>query len=165
MYVKATCILGPGGKPCSGEEPTTVASGLVTLEQEAPGGPIRITYEVSGLTPGAHGFHVHEFADFSNGCASAGPHYNPHGKTHGGPEDEERHVGDLGNIVADESGSAKGVIVDSQIQLSGEFTVVGRSIMLHADPDDLGKGGHELSPTTGNAGARIACGEIKLSAE
>jgi superoxide dismutase, Cu-Zn family len=40
------------------------------------------------LAPGLHGFHVHEFADFSNGCVSAGPHYNPFGAQHGGPEDE-----------------------------------------------------------------------------
>ena len=122
----------------------------------------KITYAFNGLAPGPHGFHVHEFADFSNGCVSAGPHYNPHGKTHGGPEDETRHVGDLGNIVADESGVARGEMVDGLIKLSGEFSVIGRSMMVHADVDDLGKGGHDLSPTTGNAGARIACGEIKL---
>lgn len=45
---------------------------------------------------------------------------------------------------------------------SGEHSVIGRSIMIHADVDDLGKGGHDLSLTTGNAGARLACGEIKL---
>jgi Cu-Zn family superoxide dismutase len=71
-------------------------------------------------------------------------------------------VGDLGNIVADESGVAQGEMVDGLIKLSGEFSVIGRSMMVHADVDDLGKGGHDLSPTTGNAGARIACGEIKL---
>ena len=45
---------------------------------------------MSGLVPGLHGFHIHEFADFSNGCVSAGPHYNPFGATHGGPTDEVR---------------------------------------------------------------------------
>lgn len=45
---------------------------------------------------------------------------------------------------------------------AGEYSVVGRSIMVHADADDLGQGGHELSCTTGNAGARVACGEIQL---
>ena len=162
MSLKAVCVLGPNGKPCSGEEPTVPATGTVTFEQENPEGPTRISFEFSGLAPGPHGFHVHEFADFSNGCLSAGPHYNPHGKKHGAPEDEERHVGDLGNVVADESGNAKGEITDNLIKLSGEFSVVGRSMMIHADVDDLGKGGHDLSLTTGNAGARIACGEIKL---
>jgi len=160
--IRAVCILGPGGKPCSGEEPAIPAHGTVSFEQASSEAPTKITYEISGLAPGPHGFHVHEFADFSNGCLSAGPHYNPHGKKHGGPEDEERHVGDLGNVVADESGVAKGEMNDALIQLSGEFSVIGRSMMVHADVDDLGKGGHDLSPTTGNAGARIACGEIKL---
>ena len=83
------------------------------------------------------------------------------GKNHGAPEDEDRHVGDMGNIVANEAGVAEGTLVDRLIKLSGEYSVVGRSVMVHADPDDLGKGGHELSLTTGNAGARVACGEIK----
>ena len=91
---------------------------------------------------------------------SAGPHWNPHGHSHGGPQDEERHAGDLGNIEADSDGVAEGVISDHLVRLDGEFSVLGRSVMVHADPDDLGKGGHELSLTTGNAGGRIACGEI-----
>merc|ERR1712113_749484 len=70
-----------------------------------------------GLTPGKHGFHIHEKADFSNGCNSAGPHYNPHKKTHGAPTDDERHVGDLGNIEPDGSGVAKGEITDKLIKL------------------------------------------------
>lgn len=48
---------------------------------------------------------------------------------------------------------------------SGVHSVLGRSIMVHADADDLGKGGHALSLTTGNAGSRVACGEIKLVSE
>ena len=99
----------------------------------------------------------------SYGSDSAGPHYNPFGKNHGAPEDEERHVGDLGNIEAGPDGASEGTIVDRLIKLSGEYSVIGRSVMVHADEDDLGKGGHELSLTTGNAGARIACGEIFLS--
>merc|ERR1719265_2612331 len=101
---------------------------------------------------------------------SAGPHYNPHGKTHGAPGDEERHVGDLGNIEAGADGVSKGEIIDRLIKLDGEFTVVGRSMMVHADPDDLGRGDDsergvngKTSKTTGNAGARIACGEIKMA--
>merc|ERR1711920_888844 len=107
-----------------------------------------------------------------DGCNSAGPHYNPHKKTHGAPGDEERHVGDLGNIEPDASGVAKGEIVDKLIKLEGEFSVIGRSFMVHADRDDLGQGNNDqpgpppvngkASKATGNAGARIACGEIKL---
>jgi len=164
MSIKAVCNVAPNGKACDGAaEGAVPVTGVITFEQEAEESPTTITYRVEGLTPGAHGFHVHEFADFSDGCKSAGPHYNPHGKTHGAPGDEERHAGDLGNIVAGEDGVAEGTIVDSQIKLAGEFTVVGRSVMIHADPDDLGAGGHELSPTTGNAGARLACGEIVIA--
>merc|ERR1712045_287027 len=129
--------------------------------------------EIKGLTPGMHGFHVHEKADFSDGCNSAGPHYNPFKKTHGAPEDEERHVGDLGNIEPNADGVAKGEIIDRLIKLEGANTVVGLSMMVHADPDDLGKGDNsepgpppvngKASKATGNAGARIACGKIVLA--
>merc|ERR1712228_322034 len=115
---------------------------------------------------------IHEKADFSNGCLSAGPHYNPFGKTHGAPEDEERHVGDLGNIVVDDKGNSSGSMKDRLVKLFGPTSVVGRSVMVHADPDDLGKGDNsqpgpppvngKASKATGNAGARIACGKIEL---
>ena len=160
--VKATCVVQPNGKSCDGSTGGDVR-GVVNFEQADESGPCTISWRVTGLIPGEHGFHVHEKADFSDGCKSAGPHYNPHGKTHGAPCDEVRHVGDLGNIVAGADGVAEGSIEDHLIKLSGEFTVIGRSMMVHADVDDLGKGGHELSSTTGNAGARIACGEIVAS--
>ena len=98
------------------------------------------------------------------GCKTAGPHYNPHGKTHAGPNDEVRHVGDLGNITAEEG---KDVSIyeheDDLIMLYGEFSVIGRSFVCHKGVDDLGKGGNEESLKTGNAGARLACGVIGLS--
>ena len=76
---------------------------------------------------------------------------------------EERHVGDLGNVIAGEDGNAKYEREDHLINIYGEFSVIGRSFVVHADEDDLGLGGHELSLTTGNAGARLACGVIGLS--
>ena len=97
------------------------------------------------------------------GCKTAGPHWNPEGVTHGGPGDEVRHHGDLGNIVAGEDGKATFRHNDDKLMLYGEHSIIGRSMVCHADPDDLGKGGHELSLTTGNAGARVACGVIGLS--
>ncbi|KAK6141726.1 hypothetical protein DH2020_024528 [Rehmannia glutinosa] len=87
-----------------------------------------------------------------------GPHFNPNGLTHGAPEDEVRHAGDLGNIVANAEGVAEATIVDSQIPLTGPNSVVGRAFVVHELEDDLGKGGHELSLSTGNAGGRLACG-------
>ena len=124
------------------------------------GQAVRCTGKVTGLTPGKHGFHIHQFGDNSNGCMSAGGHFNPKGQTHGAPEDSVRHVGDLGNVIADASGVAAIDLVDAQLALSGENSIVGRSLVVHAGEDDLGKGGHELSATTGNAGGRVGCGVI-----
>lgn len=74
-----------------------------------------------------------------------------------------RHVGDLGNVTAGEIGAAKINIKDKVISLQGEHSIIGRTVVVHDDPDDLGQGGHELSKTTGNAGARLACGVIGLT--
>jgi len=173
--VVATCVASPQGKPCGGGAEAGGAEVVANIAiTKLSDDLVRIDYEVTNLTPGKHAFHIHEKADFSNGCASAGPHYNPHGKTHGAPGDEERHVGDLGNIEAGADGVARGAIYDKLIKVDGEFTVIGRSFMVHADEDDMGTGdnsepgGNGVAPTngkaskaTGNAGARIACGEIK----
>lgn len=86
---------------------------------------------------------------------SAGPHFNPKNLEHGGPDAAVRHAGDLGNIEADASGVAKVNITDKQVSLIGDNSVIGRTLVVHADKDDLGVGGHELSKTTGNAGARL----------
>ena len=153
--VYAICIMHPDGD--SG------VKGLVKMVQE-PGKPTKINAEITGLAPGLHGFHIHQFGNLTQGCKTAGPHYNPHGKTHGGPDDEERHVGDLGNVTAGEDGVAVFEIQkELGIHLSGEFSILGRSCVVHANEDDLGKGGHELSKTTGNAGGRLACGVIGIS--
>uniref|UniRef100_A0A804QG32 Superoxide dismutase [Cu-Zn] n=1 Tax=Zea mays TaxID=4577 RepID=A0A804QG32_MAIZE len=125
-------------------------------------GPTTVTGSISGLKPGLHGFHVHALGDTTNGCMSTGPHFNPVGKEHGAPEDEDRHAGDLGNVTAGEDGVVNVNITDSQIPLAGPHSIIGRAVVVHADPDDLGKGGHELSKSTGNAGGRVACGIIGL---
>ncbi|KAL6516709.1 hypothetical protein OROGR_020014 [Orobanche gracilis] len=104
----------------------------------------------------------HEYGDTTNGCISTGAHFNPNGLTHGAPEDEVRHAGDLGNIVANADGLAEATIVDT-IPLRGPNSVVGRAFVVHELEDDLGKGGHELSLTTGNAGGRLACGVVGLT--
>ncbi|KAM6573763.1 hypothetical protein CsatA_017843 [Cannabis sativa] len=136
--------------------------GVVTLTQDGDG-PTTVNVRITGLTPGPHGFHLHEFGDTTNGCIStglflfSGPHFNPNNLTHGAPEDEVRHAGDLGNIIANAEGVAEATIVDSQIPLNGPNSVVGRALVVHELEDDLGKGGHELSLSTGNAGGRLAC--------
>ncbi|XP_021910155.1 superoxide dismutase [Cu-Zn], chloroplastic [Carica papaya] len=136
--------------------------GVVTLTQEDDG-PTTVNVRVTGLTPGLHGFHLHEYGDTTNGCMSTGAHFNPNNMTHGAPGDEIRHAGDLGNIIANADGVAEATIMDSQIPLSGPNSVVGRAFVVHELEDDLGKGGHELSLTTGNAGGRLACGVVGLT--
>ena len=116
--------------------------------------------EIRGLTPGQHGFHVHEKGDLSQGCTSAGGHYNPKGRQHGAPTDKQRHIGDLGNIMANSAGVATISIIDKKLQLNGEHSVIGRAIVVHADPDDLGRGSHSTSKLTGNAGGRVGCGVV-----
>merc|ERR1712032_1387736 len=103
--LKATSVVGPNGKSCDGTEPEKPCTGVVTLEQPNAD-TITISWDIKNLgEPGSkHGFHVHEKADFSNGCKSAGPHWNPLNLDHGAPEDEIRHVGGLGNITANEPG-------------------------------------------------------------
>ncbi|KAJ7385691.1 Superoxide dismutase [Cu-Zn] [Desmophyllum pertusum] len=123
----------------------------------------KITGKIENLTAGKHGFHVHQFGDGTSGCTSAGPHFNPTGKTHGGPTDEVRHYGDLGNITAGDNGVATIDITDKLVSIVGKDSVVGRTIVVHAKVDDLGKGGDEESLKTGNAGARQACGVIGIS--
>jgi Cu-Zn family superoxide dismutase len=122
------------------------------------GDEILITGEITGLTPGMHAFHVHEFGDCSAPDAmSAGAHFNPDKKPHGGPHADERHVGDLGNIQADADGKVTLDMRDKMIRLQGPHSIIGRSLIVHAVADDL------KSQPAGNAGARIACGVIGVA--
>ncbi|SPN99949.1 Superoxide dismutase [Cu-Zn] [Cephalotrichum gorgonifer] len=153
--VKAVCVIRGDAQ----------VKGTVVFEQESESSPTTITWDISGHDANAkRGMHVHAFGDNTNGCTSAGPHFNPHGKTHGAPSDENRHVGDLGNIETDAQGNSKGTVTDNFIKLIGPHSVVGRTVVVHAGTDDLGKGGNEESLKTGNAGARPACGVIGISA-
>ena len=126
---------------------------------------LRIEIDLVGLRKNAqHGFHVHECGDMSLGCESMCAHFNPYGKTHGCPGAKERHVGDLGNLQTDAYGKAKYVMYDDQIKLRGtKCNIIGRGLIIHADRDDCGKGGHETSLTTGNSGKRIACAVIGIA--
>ncbi|KAK2160390.1 hypothetical protein LSH36_134g02011 [Paralvinella palmiformis] len=127
------------------------------------GNIVTLTGEITGLEPGKHGFHVHEFGDNTNGCTSAGGHFNPYGKEHGAPDDENRHAGDLGNVIAGDDGKAVINITDSLVKLTGPNSVIGRTLVVHVGVDDLGRGGDEESKKTGNAGGRHACGVIGIT--
>ncbi|OWM73743.1 hypothetical protein CDL15_Pgr026847 [Punica granatum] len=113
--------------------------GTITLTQK-DNGPTTVNVRVTGLAPGPHGFHLHEYGDTTNGCISTGAHFNPNNMKHGAPEDRVRHAGDLGNIVANADGVAEATIVDNQIPLSGPNAVIGRALVVHELEDDLGKG-------------------------
>ena len=113
------------------------------------------------VSPGALSALSHAFAAVFSGISTGG-HYNPFGLTHGAPDSANRHVGDLGNIVADASGTAVGVFEDTQLALSGDTTVVGRSVVLHEAIDDLGLGSESDSLTTGHTGGDLRA--VKLSA-
>ena len=129
-------------------------SGTVTFTPVADG--VQVHAEIAGLTPGKHGFHVHEFGDCSAADASsAGAHFNPTNQPHAGPDTAARHEGDMGNVEADASGNAKVDYVDHQISLTNDAkSAIGRSVVVHAKPDDL------KTQPSGDSGARIACGVI-----
>lgn len=134
-------------------------SGTIHLSEERNG--VRIKYNITGLSDGKHGFHIHEYGDLTDGCTSACSHFNPFNKPHGGLHSKERHLGDLGNIIS-KNNVSKGSIFAEKITLesSKKTSVVGRMIIVHEDEDDLGQGGDLESTKTGNAGKRLACGVI-----
>ncbi|XP_043512409.1 copper chaperone for superoxide dismutase isoform X1 [Frieseomelitta varia] len=128
---------------------------------ETPDGCL-IDGTVDGLTPGEHGIHIHECGDISQGCDSVGKHFNPNNTLHGGPEDDisRRHVGDLGNIVVNNSGRATFRMIDKLVKIPD---VIGRSLIITEKSDDLGRGINPESKINGNSGNRLACGIIARS--
>lgn len=139
--------------------PTTNSNVRGTVDfYETPKG-VRVVAKVTGLTPGKHGFHIHDKGDCSApDASSAGSHFNPTGAKHGGPTDAVRHAGDFGNITADASGNGTYEAVDKHISFDGPNSIIGRGVIVHANPDDL----VSQTPTPGNAGPRVACGAIKM---
>jgi superoxide dismutase, Cu-Zn family len=128
-------------------------AGVIRLKQEK--GYVQVTGEVTGLTPGKHGFHIHMYGDASApDGTSAGGHYNPHGQPHGGPMSKQRHGGDLGNINANAQGAAEVNVKANGLEL---HHVLGRSIVVHGGVDDL------KSQPSGNAGPRVGIGVIGLA--
>lgn len=131
-------------------------SGTVTFTKEADG--VLVVADLTGLTPGLHGFHVHEKGDCSApDASSAGGHFNPTNMPHGAPDDAKRHVGDFGNVEADTTGKAHWERLDKVVSLSGPDSVIGRAVIVHQGKDDL------KSQPSGDAGARGACGVIEAT--
>ena len=144
----AVAVLAPGA---NGE-----VRGQVTFREETEG--VRVIANIQGLTPGKHGFHIHEKGDCSApDFSSAGGHFNPLGRPHGGPTDPEHHVGDFGNIEANQEGVARLERVFSWLTFTGTNSILGRSVIVHEKADDL------KSQPSGDAGARLACGIISTT--
>lgn len=134
----------------------STASGIVRFEVVSNG--VKVVADLAGLTPGAHGFHIHEFGDCSSDDGlSAGGHFNPGSMPHSMPAAQQRHVGDMGNVIADSSGNAHLEYVDPVIALSGNNSVIGRGVIVHEKADDL------KTQPTGAAGGRVVCGAIGIT--
>ena len=130
--------------------------GVVTFTKAAEG--MRIVADVTGLTPGKHGFHIHEYGDCSAPDGkSTGGHFNPTGAPHAAPTSPQRHEGDMGNLEADSSGKAHLDLMDQMMTMSGDKSIIGRAIIVHEKADDL------HSQPSGDAGGRVACGVIGIA--
>ena len=157
----------------------TKVIGYIQFEQTS-NGKTHISGELEGLPTGEHGMHIHTKGDSRQCCSKLGDHYNPYNLSHGDRTSVNRHVGDMGNITFDENGKCKFEFDDDLIKISRQFSVtckcssftlanspcscftsvIGRSIIIHENKDDLGKTTHTDSKTTGNSGKRIAYGII-----
>jgi superoxide dismutase, Cu-Zn family len=137
--------------------PTSGSSvkGKVSFTKAASG--IRVRAEISGLTPGEHGFHVHEYGVWSEDGMSSGGHFNPTMEKHAGIDSKKRHVGDLGNITANSNGNATLDVEDAHMSFHGATSIVGRGVVVHEKADDL------KSQPAGNAGARLAVGVVGVA--
>lgn len=143
--VAAICYL----EPTEGND----VSGVVHFIPQSDG--VRVVGKITGLTPGKHGFHIHQYGDLKKADGtSMGGHFNPTGQEHSSPEMAARHIGDLGNITADDSGVAKFDFVDPLLRFMGPENILGRGVVVHAGEDDL------TSQPTGAAGSRVAVGVI-----
>ena len=119
---------------------------------------VKIVATFKKLPPGKHGFHIHESGDLREGCKSCCAHYNPSNTEHSGLDGG--HAGDLGNIKTDDEGNCSMSIKTDKFMVDD---ILGRSIIIHEDEDDLGLGNESDSKTTGHSGARIACSVIGIS--
>lgn len=138
--------------------------GVANLEETRENGPVRIKVEIHGLEPGRqHGFHIHKLGNLEHGADSLCEHYNPTNKKHGGLNEDNAHVGDLGNLYVNSKGDINRTFIAKNIRLRGDKNVIGRSMVIHENKDDLGRGNFADSTTTGHSGKRILYGIIGIN--
>lgn len=113
---------------------------------------VKISGTINGLTEGKHGFHVHTGMT----CDEPGGHFAPKTDEHGAPTEQAHHLGDLGNLVADSTGTARYEMMDDRLSLNGPQSIVGRALIVHAGED-----GFNPQPS-GDSGTKIGCGVIEL---
>lgn len=135
-------------------------TGMLALSPDNHG--LHIQGSLRGLKANSeHGFHVHETGDCSApDAASAGAHFNPAGVDHGKHGEGTHHAGDIPNVVANGQGEATVNLHLTGVTMGdgGQQDVLGRALVVHADPDDYS------SQPAGNSGARVACGVISAPA-
>ncbi|MEP6937094.1 MAG: superoxide dismutase family protein [Chthoniobacterales bacterium] len=154
----ASAFAGDSTKAIAVLHPTTGSNVAGTVTFTASGDQVKVVADITGLTSGKHGFHIHEFGDCSDPkAASAGGHFNPANHQHGAPDASDRHAGDLGNIEADASGKAHLDLTDKVMKLTGSDSIIGHAVIVHEKADDL------KTQPTGDAGGRLACGVIGVA--
>ena len=138
---------------------TPKIQGEVCFYQKKGGVEVRCVF--TRLPPGEHGFHIHRAGDLrGEGCKLACDHWHKGRPTiHGGPPSHKgpRHTGDLGNLNLNGKESLEKTLFLKHVVLEELY---GRSVIIHEDEDDYGRGPHEDSKTTGHSGARIGCAVI-----
>jgi len=161
--VAAICVINP-----TIECPNV--RGTVTFKENSKKGTIAIQFELSGLEPGEHGAHVHTYGNLlpaygtsaDSCCMNTGPHYNPTGASHGSLD--TGHIGDFGNILADERGVVSEKMESTTLKIRGAHSIIGRALVIHKNKDDLGHGNNAESKKNGNSGPRVACAVVAYAA-
>lgn len=161
----ASCTMLTGPKASATLlDPNDKAVGSATFTRE--GGSTRVKVSVTGLTPGQHGMHIHVNPSCSNTTdasgntvifGGAGGHFDPgNAMKHGSPDSPNMtgHGGDIPMLTVNTDGVGTADFLTSKVSLSGNESVIGRSIVIHAAADD-----YKTDPA-GNSGARLVCGVI-----
>ncbi len=133
-------------------QPTEGNTATGTVRFTAVDGGVRVVANISDLSDGEHGFHIHETGDCSNNADAAGGHFNPTNAPHAGPDNmaDARHMGDLGNLPADGTYDR----VDNVLDFN---QIIGKAVVVHSGPDDF------TTQPSGDSGSRIACGVITMA--